>query len=152
MYGYLNPDLATAETGPIGVPTERLPLLPHRRTMRAARGLGMALLALFLSLLIVTADHAMQHWWQAGPTVSALVLWSVVFGSLVLLARTTGRFALGLALAVSRWRWGAALTDQQVMALALRNPRTKADVEAALNAQADSGSSPYFAPGYCRYL
>ena len=34
MYGYLNPDLATAETGPIGVPTERLPLLPHRRTMR----------------------------------------------------------------------------------------------------------------------
>jgi hypothetical protein len=154
MYGYLNPELATAESGPIGIATERPTVVPHRRTVRVARGLVMGALALFLSLLIVAADHAMGRWGQAGTAVSVLMLWLIVFACLALLARMTGRIALRLALAVSRWRTrrSTVLTDQQMMAMALRDPRVRADVDAALHANADSGSQKYFAPGYCRYL
>ena len=154
MYGYLSPDLATAESGATAMSTQRSSALPHRPTMRLARGLVMAMLAMFLSLLIVAADQAMGRWWQAGTTVSLLVLWTIVFGCLALLARWTGRFALRLALAMSRWRSrrNTAVTDQQGKNSALEDLRVKADVEAALAAGADSSAAQYVAPRYCRYL
>jgi hypothetical protein len=110
-----------------------------------ARGLATFLLAAVVSALLFAANQMMENWADGHLLAAWLVLWTVAFAALALLAAPIRRTVLQLKSIDGRanyaaWsaRRKARLTDEKMWEYARHDPRVMADITRALGDSADA--------------
>src|SRR3954453_19531252 len=98
------------------------------RGLSASRGAAAMLLAAIVSALLVVANQVVETWTEGHLLAAWIVMWTVGFSALGLLAGATRRGVLGLSSALKRYSayrralrqdrqlWDIALSDARVMA------------------------------------
>lgn len=104
----------------------------------SARGLAALLLSLIVSALLVVADQLIDTWADGHLMLAWLVLWAVGFAAIALLAGTVRRFSAQVVGELDAWsaRVAKNRADERLWAIALKDARVMADLQAAL-ARAD---------------
>jgi len=104
----------------------------------SARGLAAMLLSLIVSALLVVADQLIDTWAGTHLMLAWLVLWAVGFAAIALFAGTVRRFSARVVGELDAWSARVAQTraDERLWAIALKDARVMADLQAAL-ARAD---------------
>ena len=98
------------------------------------RGLATLLLAAVVSALLVAANEIIGNWSEGHLLAVWIVLWSVAFAGLALLAGPLRRVAYQMRSQAARWQGErrAAAADAQVWAAALMHSRAMADISRAM--------------------
>lgn len=102
--------------------------------------LAALLLAAAVSALMVAADHFIDSYTQGDLLWMWLVSWALGFATLVLMADSTRRLGVRLAAAGARGaqRYRQRQADAYLRALAARDPRIAAELQAAMERGATS--------------
>lgn len=115
------------------------------RNFDGARGLATFLLAAVVSALLFAANQMMENWADGHLLAAWLVLWTVAFAALALLATPIRRTVLRLksidgSATYAAWsaRRKARLTDEKMWEYARHDPRVMADITRALGDSADA--------------
>lgn len=108
-----------------------------RRRFDSTRGLTVMLLAAIVSALVVVADQLVDTWADGHLLAAWVVLWAVGFAALGLLAGTARRVAARLVAGLDAWshRVARKRADGRLWALAHKDPRVMADLQAAMTRQ-----------------
>ena len=98
------------------------------------RGLATLLLAAVVSALLVAANQIIGNWTEGHLLAAWIVLWSVAFAGLALLAGPLRRLAQQLRAHVTGWQQDrrAAASDAQIWSVALMDGRVMADLSRAV--------------------
>lgn len=98
------------------------------------RGLATLLLAGVVSALLVAANQVIGNWSDGHLLAAWIVLWSVAFAGLALLADPVRRLAQPLRQQFVAWQVARreAASDAQIWAVALTDPRLMADLDHAM--------------------
>lgn len=139
MTSFIQPQLPSQHAGVERMASALETLDGMRRGFDATRGLSAMLLAAMVSALVVVADQLIDTWADGHLMVAWVALWVVCFTALAVFAGSARALARSW---VQVWRAGAAQraqrrADQHLWALAQRDPRIMADLEAAVARQAD---------------
>ena len=107
------------------------------RRFDGARGAATLLLAAITSALLVVANEVVDTWTDGHLLAAWIVLWTIAFAALALLAQPLRAGAVALK---ARWDDGAAArrqarADRQLWEVALRDARVMADLSRAMSAQ-----------------
>lgn len=100
----------------------------------AGRGLATLLLAAAVSALLVAANQVIGNWSDGHLLAAWIVLWSVAFAGLALLADPVRRLAQSLREQLLVWQVARreAASDAQIWAVAQTDPRLMADLGHAM--------------------
>jgi hypothetical protein len=130
---FVSPDFPTEHPG-----VQRAEaLVDHARDamqrISAARSLSAMLLAAVVASLLVVADQVVDQWADGQWLAVWIALWVIAFTGLVLAAPITRSFARQwvAALDAQAARRARARADARLLALAARDPRVMADLQAA---------------------
>jgi len=112
---------------------------PVRGGFDSARGLAAMLLAAIVSALLVVTDQMIETWADGRLMAAWVGLWVVGFIAIVLLSGTVRRFSGNVVKELDAWsaRVAQARADERLWAIALKDARVMADLQAAL-ARADA--------------
>ena len=104
------------------------------------------LLAAMVSALLVVANQVIDTWTEGHLLAAWIVMWTVAFAALALLAVPAGRAAAGLRTAWSRSNAARkqAAEDQKLWEVALTDARLMADIGRAMASDARRDPRPYF--------
>jgi hypothetical protein len=104
----------------------------------SARGLAALLLSAIVSALLVVVDQIVVTWAEGHVMLAWVGLWVVGFVAIALLAGTVRRFSAKVIGELDAWsaRVAQARADERLWAIALKDARVMADLQAAL-ARAD---------------
>jgi hypothetical protein len=104
----------------------------------SARASASLLLAALVAALLVVANQVVDTWTEGHLLAAWIVMWTVAFAGLALLATPARRAAAGLRLALERWkvRRIQARHDEQFWQAALQDARIMADISRAMSAAA----------------
>lgn len=105
-----------------------------RREFDSTKSLAAMLLAAMVAALVVAADQLVDTWADGHLLAAWVTLWVVAFAALALLATTTRQLASGVVASLSAWSYRAARarSDERLWALAQKDPRVLADLQAAM--------------------
>ena len=109
--------------------------MQHRLSFNGGRGLAALLLSAIVSALLVVADQIIETWADGHLMMTWIGLWVVGFIATVLLAGTVRRFSANVIQELDDWSARVAQTraDERLWAIALKDARVMADLQAALN-------------------
>jgi len=127
------------------------PFLPHssaprapgmharKQTVNASRALAGLLSAAVLAALLVVADQLIDSWAEGHLLLAWVMLWSVLFAGLALLARPLRIASVAAAWAMQNWLAARSLAryEQVAWELALQDPRVLQELRAAHTRSAD---------------
>jgi hypothetical protein len=107
------------------------------RNFDGARGAGALLLAAIVSALLVVANEVVETWTDGHLLAAWIVLWTIAFAALALLAEPAREAAVSAKARLAR---GAAArrqarADRQLWHAALTDARVMADLSRAMTAQ-----------------
>ena len=96
------------------------------------------LLAAFVSTLMVITNQVVETWTEGHLLAAWIVMWTVAFAAIALLAWPAKRAAAGLRGLFRSWRAARrqAAQDEQLWNLALSDARVMADISRAMSAAA----------------
>lgn len=102
------------------------------------RGVATLLLAAVVSALLVTANQIIGNWTEGHLLAAWIVLWSVAFAGLALLAGPLRRLVQQLRSWAARWQDARreAASDAQIWAVALTDGRVMAELSCAMSRDA----------------
>ena len=102
-----------------------------------ARGVATLLLAAIVSALLVVANQVIETWTEGHLLAAWIVMWTVAFAGLALLAEPARRLAVSLRSAGRRAVQARrdAIADRQLWDVALRDARVMADISRAMDGQ-----------------
>jgi uncharacterized membrane protein YbhN (UPF0104 family) len=116
------------------------------RSFDGARATASLLLAAIVSALLVVANQVVETWTEGHLLAAWIVLWTVAFAALALLAtpaRRAGR-ALRSGLKAAKARRIQARHDRQYWEAALTDARIMADISRAMSAAAVQDIKRYY--------
>jgi hypothetical protein len=111
-----------------------------------ARATATLLLAAIVSALLVVANQVIDTWSEGHLLAAWIVMWTVAFAAIGLLASPARRVAQGVRSglrAASRKRRQAE-ADRKLWEVALTDARIMADISRAMSAAASRDVKPYF--------
>jgi hypothetical protein len=103
-----------------------------------ARASASLLLAAVVAALVVVANQVVDTWTEGHLLAAWIVMWTVAFAGLALLATPARRAAKGLRQTLERWKASRiqARHDEQFWQAALQDARIMADISRAMSASA----------------
>jgi hypothetical protein len=106
-----------------------------RKGFDGTRGLAVMLLAAMVAALVVVADQLVDTWADGHLLAAWVVLWAVGFAATALFANTARRLAKRMVTSLDTWSQQVARkrADARLMALAHKDPRVMADLQAAIS-------------------
>ena len=106
-----------------------------RRSFDGARATASLLLAALVSALLVVANQVVDTWTEGHLLAAWIVLWTVAFAALALLAAPVRRLAAASRTGLKRWlaAYRAAEQDRKLWEVALSDARVMADISRAMN-------------------
>jgi hypothetical protein len=115
------------------------------RGFDSARAASSMLLAAMVSALLVVANQVVDTWTEGHLLAAWIILWTVAFAALALLAAPARRTANGLRAAANAWneRRLQAAQDEQYWQAALTDARIMADISRAMSTAALQDSRAY---------
>lgn len=119
-----------------------------REHFDSARGLAAFLLAAIVSAVLVVADQLMETWANGHLMVAWAALWAVGFAALALLGGTVRRFSSRVVSALDGWsaRTAQRRADARLWAIASKDARVMADLQAALSRTQEAEPQPEATP------
>lgn len=106
-----------------------------KQAVRGGRGAATLLLAAVVSALLVVANELVETWTEGHLLAAWVIMWSIAFASLALLADPARR--LGTALRNELKGWAAArrqaAADEKMWQVALTDARVMADISRSMN-------------------
>lgn len=108
------------------------------RSFDGSRATASLLLAAIVSALLVVANQLIDTWTEGHLLAAWVVLWTVAFAGLALLAAPATRAVRALRSAHAAWRSRAIERhhDEQLWRAALKDARIMADISRAMSASA----------------
>lgn len=105
----------------------------HRFT--GARGVATLLLAAIVAALMVVANQVVETWTEGHLLAAWIVMWTVAFAGLALLALPARRAVAGLSAGLKAWGEArhAAAEDDKMWQVALTDARVMADISRSMN-------------------
>src|SRR4051812_40589354 len=103
-----------------------------------ARATATLLLAAIVSALLVVANQVVDTWTEGHLLAAWIVMWTVAFAAIALLATPAKRAAVGLRAGFMAWSEARrqAAQDEQLWNVALTDARVMADISRAMSAGA----------------
>lgn len=116
------------------------------RAFNAARASASLLLAAIVSALLVVANQVVDTWTEGHLLAAWVVLWTVAFAALALLAGPARRATKALRAGYLDWRARAIQRrhDEQFWEAALKDARIMADISRAMSASAMRDVKAYY--------
>ena len=111
-------------------------ILSHAaHTFSGARGAATLLLAAIVAALLVVANQVIDTWTEGHLLAAWIVMWTVAFAALALLASPARRASLGLSTGLRRWAAARrqAAEDEKLWQVALTDARVMADISRAMS-------------------
>ena len=99
-----------------------------------ARGLPLMLLGAMFAAVLVVADAVIDSYSDGHLLAAWIALWAISFAMLALFAGTAGKLAVSLTASIRNWQQTRTQRawDADYLALAQRDPRIMAELQAAL--------------------
>ncbi len=99
------------------------------------RGLPFMLLGAMFAAVLVVADAVIDSYSDGHLLAAWIALWSISFATLALFAGTVGKLAVSLNASLRQWQQTRAQRawDADYLALARRDPRIMAEIQAAVH-------------------
>jgi hypothetical protein len=112
----------------------------------SARGAATLLLAAIVAALLVVTNQVVDTWTEGRLLAAWIVMWTVAFASLALLASPVRRAARGLRSAVRHWAQSRreAREDAKLWQVALTDARVMADISRAMSRDAGRDVRGYY--------
>jgi len=100
-----------------------------------ARGAATLLLSAVVAALLVVANQVVETWTEGHLLMAWIVMWTIAFAALALLAAPARNAGSVLRTAMRVWteRRRAAVADEKLWALALTDARVMADISRAMD-------------------
>lgn len=110
------------------------------RRVNGARATATLLLSAVVSALMVAANEVIDTWTEGHLLAAWIVLWTVAFAALALLAGPLRHSNQRLRVAYAAWRARSkqAALDRQLWNAALSDARIMADISRAMSAEGDA--------------
>jgi hypothetical protein len=104
----------------------------------SARASASVLVAAIVAALLVAANQVIDTWTEGHLLAAWIVMWTVAFAALALLAAPARRAAARVRLGLRRWAAARsqASNDQKLWAIAQHDARVMADISRAMDAAA----------------
>ena len=108
------------------------------RNAGSARGAAAVLLAAMVSALLVVANQIIDTWSDGHLLAAWILMWTLAFGALALLATPARRSVLALRAGLKRWatRRREVAPDEQMWQVVLSDPGVMADIARGTNLSA----------------
>lgn len=112
----------------------------------SARANASLLLAAIVAALMVAANQVIDTWSEGHLLAAWIVMWTVAFAALALLAGPAHRTAVSLRSGLASWKAARkqAAADERLWAVALTDARVMADISRAMNADAARDIKAYY--------
>lgn len=109
------------------------------RSFDSARSTASLLLAAIVASLLVVANQIMDTWTEGHLLAAWIVMWTIAFAALALLAGPARRAALGLRAGLNQWSVARrqSAEDDKIWAVAQTDARVMADISRAMGANAN---------------
>jgi hypothetical protein len=116
------------------------------RRFDGARAGGSLLLAAIVAALLVAANQVIDTWTDGHLMAAWIVMWTVAFAALALLAGPAHRAVLSLRAGLKGWASARrqAAQDAQLWQVALTDARIMADISRAMSAAASRDVKSYY--------
>jgi hypothetical protein len=116
------------------------------RNFDGARAGATLLLAAVVAALLVAANQVIDTWTEGHLLAAWIVMWTVAFAALALLAAPARRTALSLRAGLKGWAAARrqAAQDEQLWQVALTDARIMADISRAMSASASRDVKAYY--------
>jgi hypothetical protein len=116
------------------------------RRFDGARAAATMLLAAIVSALLVVANQVVETWTEGHLLAAWIVLWTLGFAALALLAAPARKFVRDVRSAYATWHAGAVQRnhDEQFWKAALSDARIMADISRAMSASAVRDIRAYY--------
>ncbi|MGH6627943.1 MAG: hypothetical protein ACRECD_15615 [Burkholderiaceae bacterium] len=111
-----------------------------------ARGAATLLLAAVVAALLVVANQVIETWTEGHLLAAWIVLWTIAFAALALLAVPARRAVCSLRSGLKAWSAARqqAAADERLWNLALTDARVMADISRAMGADASRDVRGYY--------
>ncbi len=111
-----------------------------------ARGAATLLLAAVVAALLVVANQVIETWTEGHLLAAWIVLWTIAFATLALLATPARRVVRRLRTGLKAWSAARqqAAADEQYWNAALSDARVMADISRAMSADASRDVRAYY--------
>ena len=118
--------------------------LAHR--LDSTRATATVLLAAIVAALLVVANQVIDTWTEGHLLMAWIVMWTVAFAALALLAGPARRTARNVRSGFKRWSAARrqAAQDEQLWNIALTDARVMADISRAMSADAVRDIKTYY--------
>jgi len=135
MTSFVHVDYSTEHPGVVRAERALENLKQFRRSFDGARATASLLLAALVSALLVVANQVVDTWTEGHLLAAWIVLWTVAFAALALLASPVRRLAAASRGSLKRWiaAYRAAEQDRKLWEVALTDARVMADISRAMN-------------------
>ncbi len=116
------------------------------RGFDGARASASMLLAAVVAALLVVANQVIDTWSDGHLLAAWIVMWTVAFAALALLAKPLKRVSTGVRLTFKRWVAvrREATEDRKLWNVALADARVMADISRAMSARAAREVKSYY--------
>ena len=138
MTSFVHIDYPTEHPGVVRAERAVESLKQAARNIGGARGAATVLLAAIVAALLVVANQIIDTWSDGHLLAAWIVMWTLAFAALALLATPARRSVLALRASLKRWatRHRAAASDEQMWQVALTDSRVMADIGRGVNLSA----------------
>lgn len=134
MARFVQPHLATSHSGTF---SGRLAAPKREVSVESSRTLAAMLMAAVMAALMVVADQLIDTWVDGHLMLAWVLMWSVAFAALALLAVPMRHVASHAAHAMNSWwvDYQRARDEEAMWEYAKRDPRVMAELQAARSRQ-----------------
>ena len=138
MTSFVHIDYPTEHPGVVRAERAAQSIKQAARNVGSARGAATLLLAALVSALLVVANQIIDTWSDGHLLAAWIVMWTLAFAAMALLATPARRSVLALRAGLKRRaiERRAAASDEQMWQVALTDPRVMADISRGVNLSA----------------
>ena len=146
MNSFVHVDHPTEHPGVVRAERAARFLADTARNFDGARSAASLMLAAIVAALLVVANQVIETWTEGHLLAAWIVMWTVAFAGLALLATPLRRAATGLRAGLGRWAAARKLAaeDDKLWQLAMTDARVMADLSRAMSADSARDVRRYY--------
>lgn len=135
MTSFVHVDQPTEHPGVVRAERAAQLVAQTARNFSGARGLATLLLAAIVAAMLVVANQVIETWTEGHLLAAWIVMWTVAFAGLALLASPARRASEALAVGFKGWAASRkqAAEDDKLWQVALSDARVMADISRSMN-------------------
>jgi hypothetical protein len=135
MTSFVHVDQPTEHPGVVRAERAAHLVAQTARNFNGARGIATLLLAAIVAALVVVANQVIDTWTEGHLLAAWIVMWTVAFAGLALLAAPARRVAEVLSAGFKAWATSRkqAAEDDKLWQVALSDARVMADISRSMN-------------------